>query len=375
MPTDSFFQESREQSIVKSEIVEKYFDTWASIITGTQNRSRRSDRRIGYVDLFAGPGRYESGAISTPLRILGKAVNNEVYRERLLLIFNDKDEKHARTLQGLIDGFPGVENMAHRPVVWNQEVGTEIAKMFESMRTIPLLAFIDPWGYKGLSLRLVHSFLKDWGCDCIFFFNYGRINAGLSNAKVKDHMVALFGEDRALRLGRKLEGMSPADREAEIVNELGGALKSYGYPYVLPFCFKNDSGTRTKHHLVLVSKDFKAYDVMKEIMAKYSTTQMDGVPSFAYMPPSSAGQQLLLGLNSPIEQLGGMLLKDFAGRTARRDDIYKEHSVDRPFLKRNYSAALGELEKKGLVTVKRPPRGRKGTYGKDTMISFPREAG
>src|SRR5207248_10024637 len=38
--------------------------------------------------------------------------------------------------------------------------------------------FVDPFGYKGLSLQLVNSVIKDWGCDCVFFFNYNRISMG-----------------------------------------------------------------------------------------------------------------------------------------------------------------------------------------------------
>jgi len=40
-----------------------------------------------------------------------------------------------------------------------------------------------------------------WGCDCVFFFNYNRINAGINNPGVKKHMDALFGEERADALG------------------------------------------------------------------------------------------------------------------------------------------------------------------------------
>ncbi len=59
MTTDRFFEETREQSQVKAEIVEKYFYAWAQIITASQDRYRPGmDHRIGYVDLFAGPGRY-----------------------------------------------------------------------------------------------------------------------------------------------------------------------------------------------------------------------------------------------------------------------------------------------------------------------------
>ena len=48
-------------------------------------------------------------------------------------------------------------------------------------------------------------------------------------------------------------------------------LQEHGAPdrrFVLPFCFKNNSGTRTTHHLVLVTKHFKGYDLMKGIMAQ-----------------------------------------------------------------------------------------------------------
>ena len=83
--------------------------------------------------------------------------------------------------------------MKHKPQVHNQKVGQEIVKMFESMNLIPTLFFVDPWGYKGLSLRLVNSVLKDWGCDAIFFFNYNRINMGITNEFVNKNIMALFG--------------------------------------------------------------------------------------------------------------------------------------------------------------------------------------
>jgi three-Cys-motif partner protein len=64
--------------------------------------------------------------------------------------------------------------------------------LFSQMRLIPTLFFVDPWGYKGLTLQLINSVLKNWGCDAIIFFNYNRINRGLSNPAVQAHMNALF---------------------------------------------------------------------------------------------------------------------------------------------------------------------------------------
>jgi three-Cys-motif partner protein len=368
--TDTFFEESREQSIVKAEIVEKYFDAWAGIITGAQDRFKRGENRIAYIDLFAGPGRYKEGAISTPLRVLQKAIAKPQYATRLVTIFNDKNDDNARTLEQAIKQLPGIDTLTYQPEIWNQEVGDKIAQQFARMKTIPILAFIDPWGYKGLTLQLVNAFVKDWGCDCIFFFNYNRINAGLSNPFVHEHMCALFGSERARSLGERLEPMSPMEREATIVNELALALKQYGARYVLPFCFKNETGKRTTHHLILVTKGFKGYEVMKDIMAKSSSSAEQGVPSFAYSPATDRQQTFLFELNRPLDDLRAMLLDAFAGQTLTMRKIYEDHSVDRPYLARNYKDVLAALEQENVITTK----GRKSKRGfaDEILVTFPR---
>jgi len=76
MTDSSFFEEQKEQSLVKSAIVAKYFDIWANIIINTQKRYPQYSQKIAYIDLFAGPGRYKDGTQSTPLMILTNAIEN-----------------------------------------------------------------------------------------------------------------------------------------------------------------------------------------------------------------------------------------------------------------------------------------------------------
>jgi len=141
----SFFEESKEQSRVKSAIVAKYFDAWAQIMIATQNLYRKNqDNRIAYIDLFAGPGRYADGTKSTPLLVLEKAIGHDVMRDRLVAIFNDKDEENTNSLQEAIDALPGVDRLKYRPQVSTHEVGEEIVKMFEQMKLVPTLFFVDP---------------------------------------------------------------------------------------------------------------------------------------------------------------------------------------------------------------------------------------
>src|SRR5207244_3630729 len=98
------------------------------------------------------------------------------------------------------------------------------------------------------------------------------------------HMEALFGEERAAVLIDRLEGMTPNQRELTVVEEICQALRDMGGTYILPFCFKNEDGTRTKHHLIFVSKHPLGYGIMKDIMAKESSTEFQGVASFEYNP-------------------------------------------------------------------------------------------
>jgi three-Cys-motif partner protein len=368
-----FFEESQEQSQIKSRIVAKYFWAWARVIIPT---AKTHGERIAYIDLFAGPGRYLDGTLSTPILVLEKAIADENMRRMLVTIFNDKNAESASSLNTLINSLPGIEQLAHKPQVRNEEIGTQIVKMFEPMRLVPTFFFVDPWGYKGLSLALINSVLKNWGCDCIFFFNYNRINMGLNNPTVREHMNVLFGEARANRIREKSNGLSPEEREALIIEELSQALKEMGANYVLPFSFKNEQGTRTKHYLIFATKDFKGYEIMKDIMAGESSEQEQGVPTFEYSPAAERFP-LLFELSRPLDDLEDMLLSDFAGQRLSMQAVYQQHSVGRRYIKKNYKKALTNLEAARKISTeppvdKRSKRDGVATFGDNVVIRFPK---
>jgi three-Cys-motif partner protein len=370
---DAFFTEQAEQSEAKTAIVTKYFGAWAKVITGHQKRHSKGTR-IAYIDLFAGPGRYEDGTKSTPLLILERAIADPILRQSLVTIFNDKDEDNSHQLQTAIDGIDGIAELKFAPRVNHHEVGEQIVRMFESMKLIPTLFFVDPWGYKGLSLRLINSVLKNWACECIFFFNYNRINAGLSNELVRMHMEALFG-DRAADLAAALGELSPDQRELTIIEEICEALVAMGGKYVLPFCFKNNKGTRTSHHLIFVTKDPLGYEIMKDVMANVSTTVEQGVPTFEFNP-ADRRQPLLFELARPLDDLEAMLLEAFAGKTLTLEEIYQSHNYGRRYVRRNYKDVLAQMETSGKISADPPRSQRRKRLGEVTFpdrvkVTFP----
>lgn len=161
-----------------------------------------------------------------------------------------------------------------------------------------------------------------------------------------------------------------------IINELSLALKELGGKYVLPFCFKNAQGKRTSHHLFFVSKNVLGYEIMKGIMASYSSEKPQGVPSFAYNPVSDKRLQFLFEFSRPLDELGDMLVEKFAGQKMTMREVYDRHHIDRPYIKRNYKAILSQLESQSLITAD-PPMGKwrmrsgERTFADGVKVFFP----
>ncbi len=113
---------------------------------------------------------------------------------------------------------------------------------------IPILAFIDPWGYKGVSKGLLRLLIKDFGCECIFLFNYNRINMAINKQATEQHLVALLGEERLQRLRSEVASLRPGLRETQVIRAVGEAVGDIGGKYLLPFRFPW-SGGRTSYYI------------------------------------------------------------------------------------------------------------------------------
>ncbi|NQE33321.1 three-Cys-motif partner protein TcmP [Microcoleus asticus] len=378
MVNNSFYDKPKEQSLVKIEIVAKYFGAWAKIMISQIKKIPFSKRppNIAYVDLFSGPGYYKDGCKSTPLLILESVLAESQMREQFVTIFNDIDSTNTESLARAIASLPGIDTLRHLPIILNKEVGEEIIQdIKKNIKSAPTLFFIDPFGYKGLSISLIGSVISNWGSDCIFFFNYNRINMDVNNPVVKKEMNSFFGEKRADALREELKPMQPEERESTIVKSICQALKDVGGSHVQDFCFKKSSASRTSHYLIFISKNKRGHSIMKDIMAQKSSIFTQGVPSFEYNQ-SQAAIQLSLFDFQPIDDLENMLLDEFAGQTLTMEEIYNQHHVGKRYISKNYKEALKKLEQQGKIVAdpsasqRRKPKGEI-TFGEQVRVTFP----
>jgi hypothetical protein len=51
MADNSFFEEQKEQSLVKSTIVAKYFESWSNVIISAQKQYPHHTQKISYIEV------------------------------------------------------------------------------------------------------------------------------------------------------------------------------------------------------------------------------------------------------------------------------------------------------------------------------------
>lgn len=373
MAGNAFFGRPKQQSMVKARIVTGYFVAWARVMANNAIRyPRRWPQRFSYVDLFAGRGRYEDGTASTPTMVLQRAIAEPAIADRVVILLNDVDPDACTELRRAVAETPGVDRLATAPLVTNMRVDTDLARQLERP-LVPTLFFLDPWGYKGLSLDLISAAVKDRGSECILFFNFNRINMHLGNPTTQQSLADLLGPDRLRGLLPRIQRVSGGDREELVMGAAEDALRDSGAEYIRGFRFMDDAGGKTSHYIIHAAKDYAAYDIMRNIMAGESSSSVDGISSYSF-DRAKAPQLSLFEEHGGHERLAEELLVAFAGQTLTRDEICRQHSVGTDYREQDYRIALLLLEGQGRIACSpsdRPP----GTLASHIKVTFPDQEG
>jgi hypothetical protein len=233
-----------------------------------------------------------------------------------------------------------------------------------------IFCFIDPCGYKGISLNLLQVVLESWGCDCVLFFNTSGINRNINRADQAHHMKAIFGSDKLQRVINKIKN-EPKKREYIILDEFKKACFKIGARYFLPFQFNKTRSKRISHHLIFFSKHHLGFKIMKEVMAKYSHSE-DDIPHYIYIEGwDKAGDYDNLPFTGPMVELKARILSDFKEKKLMVQniiDIYNKRGLY--YTDKNVKDALLNLEQQNKVIIITGKKRRKGMLGNDSIVSF-----
>lgn len=350
MPDNSsFFHDQSEQSRIKAQIVSSYFRAWSMVI-------KKWNGPMGYIDLFCGPGKYEDDQLSAPLLIINTTLADPILSSKMHFIFNDYDPKNIATLKKTIETTPNSSMLKNRIRFYDQTVGQDFYSRLDIPCDMPILSFVDPFGYRGLTLNLIDRLIENSGSDCIFFFNYNRINMALSsNTKFDEYLNGLFGEQRTKKLKKQLSNLQPSQREPVVLDALIEALRERKGNYVLPFKFYSTEMLRTSHFIIFVTKHPLACKIMKQIMYTNSAKDCDGVATFSFEDSrnfDSAYQQISL-FDSPLNALQTEVMEKYSGKQINVGVLCNSVDCDfsNHFVGKNVKSVLKRLEMEGKIEV------------------------
>lgn len=350
MPSnDAFFMDQTEQSAVKAHIVSSYFAAWSRII-------QKWNAPMAYIDLFCGPGKYGDDKLSAPLLIIQSVLSNPILTGKMNFFFNDKDQKNTHILQQAALQMDTASKLKDKIQYYNETIDRDFYRRLSIPPNMPVLSFVDPFGYKGLTMDLINCLISNSGSDCIFFFNYNRINMALSsNTKFDEHLNSLFGDERTANLKKKLASMKSEQREPTVLNALIEALRENKSNFVLPFKFYSSEMLRTSHFIFFVTKHPVACKIMKQIMYSNSAKDSDGVATFSFEDSRNFGsgfEQLTI-FDRPIQSLQDDLIRKYHGRKVLVSSICNDIDCDfsSHFVSKNAKDALRQLESSNQILV------------------------
>lgn len=343
-----FFSDQTEQSATKAHIVSSYFTAWSRVI-------KKWDCKMAYIDLFCGPGRYADNKPSAPLQIIQSTLADPVLVEKMMFLFNDNDQANVNSLQREISSLDA-DGKLKQIQFFSKTIDIDSHRSLLIPKNVPVLSFVDPFGYKGLTRDLINKLIANSGSDCIFFFNYNRINMALSsNTKFDDHLIGIFGEERTKSLKTQLASLSPSQREPIVINALIEALIEDKGNYVLPFKFYSAEMLRTSHFIVFVTKNNVACKIMKQIMYSNSAKDNDGVATFSFEDSRNFtdGFSQLSIFYGPIKDLEQAIISKYSGRTVTVQQLCDEVDCDftNQFVSKNVTDILKRMEHEGQITV------------------------
>lgn len=311
---------------------------------------------MGYIDLFCGLGKYADDQLSAPLLIINSTLEDPQLASKMQFVFNDYDPTNIETLKDAIAQIPNAHVLGKRVRFYDQTVGQDFYTKLNIPKNMPVLSFVDPFGYKGLTLKLIDKLIANSGSDCIFFFNYNRINMALSsNTKFDDYLNGLFGEQRTQYLKKQLSSLPPAQREPVVLNALIEALRESKGNYVLPFKFYSTEMLRTSHFIIFVTKHPVACKIMKQIMYTNSAKDCDGVATFSFEDSRNFGsgfQQISL-FDRPLDSLQEQLIKEHQGTEISVAELCNKVDCDfsNHYIGKNVKTVLKRMETSGLLEV------------------------
>lgn len=390
--TTNFFASQSDKSRVKTLIVTDFFKTYFQIIN---NSVGKHSSEIIYVDLFCGPGMFDDGHPSTPLALLNivNDFNSDDIRNKLRIVFNDENSDSINKLMGIINNHEVVPKLKYPIEITNKRAGDVDIKKYTNKKC-PIFSFIDPWGYKDVSVTQTWELVRNIGSDSVLFFNSNRFIMDINKKSQLCHFEQIFG-DQLIEVEKivnnsNFDQKQKAQRIVELfsknlINEMSKSEYAGYRLYVLPFGFEADDKEKISHHILFITKNHKAIIEMKKVMLKHSNAVL---PMFLFDSKDQYQISLFNRVDFVDNAILEMIKKFFKGNHALMNRIWTVPALMKeldnwnmklefqvtPYSYEEVKEAVKKLDREGLVQkILKPGKKIRGNITDKGEFKFKKE--
>lgn len=328
------------------------------------------NRRIVYIDGFAGPGRYRTGEDGSPIVVL-KAARDHSFKidTELVCLFVEKDRERSMHLEATIKE---ISPPLPSHVKWEVAQGTfdeHLTKIFaivdaQNKSVAPMLVFADPFGFSQTPFATIRHIMKNNKSEVLINVMFEFANRFLSDESLASNYDGLFGTNEWRAVAQSTD---PAVRRNGIhdiyLRQLETAAK-----YVHSFAMLNKNNN-TEYFLFFATNNLLGLEKMKDAMWK-----VDNTGSFQFSDYEHAKRQMsLFGEHPNLAPLREAIMRTFKGREISIEVLGDWVITNTPFLRTHLKGpVLAPMESDGELTVIRgKPTRRSGTFSEGTVIKFP----
>jgi three-Cys-motif partner protein len=347
----------------KHEILGNYLKAWFPILSSWAGR-------IIYLDGFAGPGVYSGGEDGSPVIALQTAVGHTLRMrfKEIVFYFIEKDPDRAKMLTEVLKKrFPNLpKNITYRvqgaefaPTL--EQVLTELEK--RESKLAPTFAFLDPFGFSGLPMKLIGRMMSYDSCEVLITFMAGFVKRFLDElrAPVLNELFASEEWKQACDMGDPDKHLRfLLDLYERQLRNVGGAKYVRSFGMIGP-------QNQLIYYLVYGTKHLRGLEVMKEAMCK-----VDRRGTYTFSDFTDVDQTYIIDYTEEphwIPKAAEMVYNEFKGKSVSEDAIHQFVIASTPFIYRK--SVLEYLEKDSPPKIiKVTERKKRFSYPKGCVITF-----
>jgi three-Cys-motif partner protein len=355
-----------EHTRAKHQILDRYLGGWYPILS-------KFNKRVLYIDGFAGRGRYNDGTEGSPLVALRRLLDHRhlpaMQNTEFVFLFVEHNKSNADSLQDEINKlkaqYPTWPSNIRETVMhstFEQEMESIVDLLREQKKRLaPAFIFVDPFGWTRFPMTLLGDLMQNPKSEIFVNFMVGHVMRFADWDQQSLQIEELFGIPQNEVMTDYVPGTNRVEYLRGVyVRELS---RRAGFKYMQSFAMINHTGN-ISYYLVYGTKDPTGMKKMKDAM-----WHVDPVGDYTFSD-RIAGQNVLFTPDPDLRPLDQELLRHYAGRTGVTADEMGWHAVlHTPYRETHVRPRLKILEDTGQITVIRPPGKRQFSAG--VVVSFP----